>query len=53
MSNDTILVERDGDIATVVLNRPEKLNALTKPMWRRLGDVFEQLSADDDLRCVV
>ena len=24
-------------IATVVLNRPAKLNALTKPMWRALG----------------
>jgi len=50
---DTILVERDGDIATVVLNRPDKLNALTKSMWQRLGVVFAELSADDDLRCVV
>src|SRR5437667_209254 len=37
---DTILIERDGAIATVVLNRPEKLNALTKSMWQRLGKVF-------------
>ena len=50
---DTILVLRDGGIATVVLNRPEKLNALTKPMWQRLGAVFEELSADDSIRCVV
>ncbi len=50
---DTILIERDGAIATVVLNRPEKLNALTKPMWRRLGEVMTGLSQDDDLRCVV
>jgi enoyl-CoA hydratase/carnithine racemase len=50
---DTILIERDGAIATVVLNRPEKLNALTKPMWRRLGEVVTELSQDDDLRCVV
>ncbi len=53
MPGDTILVERDADIATVVLNRPEKLNALTRPMWRRLGDVFETLATEDDLRCVV
>jgi enoyl-CoA hydratase/carnithine racemase len=46
-------VQRDGDIATVVLNRPEKLNALTKPMWRRLGDVFLELSADDSVRCIL
>jgi enoyl-CoA hydratase len=50
---DTILVERAGPIATVVLNRPEKLNALTKPMWQRLGDVIAELSADDALRCLV
>ncbi len=50
---DTILVTKDGGIATVVLNRPEKLNALTRPMWRRLGEVFEQLSADDTVRCIV
>ncbi|MEO5695150.1 MAG: enoyl-CoA hydratase-related protein [Usitatibacter sp.] len=51
--SDTLLVQRDGAIATVVLNRPEKLNALTRPMWKRLGEVFRELSADDTLRCVV
>ena len=53
MSEELILVEREQDIATVVLNRPHKLNALTKPMWRRLGDVMRELSADDALRCIV
>jgi enoyl-CoA hydratase/carnithine racemase len=50
---DLILVQRDGAIATVVLNRPEKLNALTRPMWRGLGEAITQLSADDSLRCIV
>jgi len=50
---ETILVQRDGDVATVVLNRPEKLNALTKPMWQRLGDVFLELDADDSVRCIL
>jgi enoyl-CoA hydratase/carnithine racemase len=50
---DTILLQRDGAIATVVLNRPEKLNALTRPMWKRLGEVFDQLSGDETLRCIV
>jgi enoyl-CoA hydratase/carnithine racemase len=53
MSTEVILVDRDADIATVTLNRPEKLNALTKPMWRRLGEIMRELSADDSLRCVV
>ena len=51
--NDHILVERDGAIATVTLNRPEKLNALTRPMWKRLGEVFGELSADNIVRCIV
>ena len=50
---DEILIERDGDIATVVLNRPHKLNAMTRPMWRGLGDAFEALSLDDSVRCVI
>jgi len=53
MSTDVILVERNADIATVILNRPEKLNALTKPMWKRLGEAVRELSADDGLRCLV
>ena len=50
---DAIFVESDGAIATVVLNRPAKLNALTRGMWASLGDSIEQLSADDSLRCVI
>ena len=50
---EAILVEREGAIATVVINRPEKLNALTRPMWKRLGEVFGELSADDAVRCIV
>ena len=51
--SDTISVERDGAIATVILNRPEKLNALTRPMWKRLGDVFAELDKDDSVRCII
>jgi enoyl-CoA hydratase len=51
--SELVLSLRDGAIATVVLDRPEKLNALTKPMWQRLGELMAELSADDSLRCVV
>ena len=50
---DFIAVTRDGPIATVVLNRPEKLNALTKAMWSDLGFAIAALAADDALRCIV
>jgi enoyl-CoA hydratase len=51
--NELIALERNGSIATVVLNRPDKLNALTKPMWRMLGEAIAALSADDGVRCVI
>jgi len=51
--DETILVERDGPIATVVLNRADKLNALTRAMWSALGDAVERLGADGDVRCIV
>lgn len=51
--SDAILVRCDGDIATVVLNRPDKLNALTLAMWGGLAAAMRELSADDALRCVV
>ena len=50
---EVVQVIRDGAIATVVLNRPEKLNALTKPMWQALGEAIGELSADDGLRCII
>jgi len=51
--SDPILVSRDGAIATVTLNNPERLNALNRAMWAGLGTAMRRLSADDALRCVV
>lgn len=50
---DILLVERDGPIATVKLNRPEKRNALNRDLWTALGNAMDELSADGDLRCVI
>jgi enoyl-CoA hydratase len=46
-------ITRDGAIATVVIDHQERLNALSTPMWRELGEHFRALAADDDVRCVV
>lgn len=53
MSADPVLVARDGPIATITLNNPDRLNALNRAMWSGLGAALRQLSADDALRCVV
>jgi enoyl-CoA hydratase/carnithine racemase len=51
--SDLILVERNDRIATVRLNRPDKLNALNKAMWTGIADAFGALDRDDDIGCVV
>jgi enoyl-CoA hydratase/carnithine racemase len=53
LADGTILVERDGAIATITLNRPEKLNALTRAMWGGLGEAVDALGRDTDVRCIV
>ncbi|MEQ8319460.1 MAG: enoyl-CoA hydratase-related protein [Rhodospirillales bacterium] len=54
MGSEDILVTRDdNDIVAVTLNRPAKLNALTKTMWGTLGEIFTGLSADDSVRCII
>jgi enoyl-CoA hydratase len=50
---DPVKVERDGAIAIVVLNAPDKLNALSKASWTNLGRVMRDLSDDESLRCVI
>ncbi|MCG6876686.1 MAG: enoyl-CoA hydratase/isomerase family protein [Betaproteobacteria bacterium] len=52
MSGD-ILIARDGPTATVTLSSPERLNALSLPMWEKLGDAMLHLDADVALRCIV
>jgi enoyl-CoA hydratase len=48
-----VLVEVAGRIATVTLNRPHALNAITPTMLELLGDALERLCADDEIGIVV
>ena len=48
-----ILLEREGDVATITLSNPGKLNALDLAMWKRLGEVMRALDADRRLRAIV
>lgn len=40
-------------VAHVEINRPQKLNAFVGPMWYEMKDVFESLSVNPDVRCVL
>lgn len=43
----SVLVSRSGPVATITLNRPEALNALTDEMLRSLGDAVEATASGD------
>jgi len=51
--SDVVELTREGDLAFVVLNRPDKLNALDKAMWRRLALVMGEIAGDGAVRCVI
>jgi 2-oxoglutaroyl-CoA hydrolase len=53
MSYDGFRLERDGDVATITLDVPEKLNRISMPARDQLRSVFEELDADDAVRFVV
>ena len=52
-NHDEVLVERDGGIAWITLNRPDKLNAMNTALLHRLGEVIDELGADDSARVLV
>ncbi len=47
-----LLVARDGPVAAITFNNPDRLNAMRLGMWEALGDTAEALADDDDLRVV-
>lgn len=53
MTDDTILIERDGALGWIRINRPERLNAFIPPMRRRLEAALRELDADEDIRVIL
>lgn len=48
-----VLVERDGHVVTVTLNRPEKRNAFNPEMLCRLADAWDMVDDDPEVRAVI
>lgn len=51
--SDTVLLKREGHIAEVRLNRPEKHNAVDLSVFEGLAEIGEELRADTSLRAVI
>jgi 2-(1,2-epoxy-1,2-dihydrophenyl)acetyl-CoA isomerase len=50
---ETVLLHRTGAAATIVLNRPERMNAWSNALSRDLLDVLRDVAADDTVRAVM
>jgi enoyl-CoA hydratase len=53
MAEPAVIVEKDGPVLTVTLNRPEKRNAVNCEVMCRLYDAWNQLDRDDELRVAI
>ncbi|MDP6976940.1 MAG: crotonase/enoyl-CoA hydratase family protein [Acidimicrobiales bacterium] len=47
------LVEKDGHVLTVTLNRPQRRNAMTLAMFARLADAWDLVDEDLDIRAII
>ncbi len=52
-SDPAVLVEKDGHVLTVTLNRPEKKNCVNSEVMCRLYDAWVQLDEDPELRVAI
>ena len=53
MSEPAVLVEKDGHVLTVTLNRPEKRNCFNSEVMCRMYDAWVQLDEDPELRVAI
>ncbi|MBW2552491.1 MAG: enoyl-CoA hydratase/isomerase family protein [Deltaproteobacteria bacterium] len=51
--SDTVLLEVDEGVATITLNRPERLNCIDIPTLDRLVSLLDEAAASKDVRVVV
>lgn len=53
MSYNNILIDQEGKIATITVNRPSKLNALNKETLSELHNAFSEADQDEDVRVII
>ena len=53
MTDQVVLIEREGDVGIVTLNRPEKRNALSPALMAQLVAAITELDQDDEIGAIV
>ncbi|MBT3332809.1 MAG: enoyl-CoA hydratase [Rhodospirillaceae bacterium] len=51
--SDTVLYETDGAVATITLNRPDRLNAMNKELIAAMVETLEQVASDPAIRILI
>ncbi|MFH0913812.1 MAG: enoyl-CoA hydratase [Chloroflexota bacterium] len=53
MATSTVLVKKEGNIATLTFNRPEKMNAVNKETLETLMPIMAQIKDDSSIRVLI
>ncbi len=53
MNKTEILLEKHDEIAHIVINRPDKKNAISQVMWQEIANCVDQIKADSSIRVVL
>lgn len=48
-----LYIKKDGNIATLIINRPEKKNSFTLAMFNKLGALLDDLQADQEVKALI
>lgn len=53
MEKKDLVLEKQGEIATIIFNRPEKRNALTHEMWKEIPSLVEDVENDKNIKVLI
>ena len=53
LSTQKILAYNDGPVGRIILNNPERRNAISLDMWQGISEAFDHFSGNPKIRCIV
>ena len=52
-TNKIIIAQNDGSVGRIMLNNPERRNAISLEMWQGMAEAFQVFSDNPETRCIV
>lgn len=53
VADQLVLVDKQGPVTVLTLNRPKALNALSSPLFVQLNNELDKAAEDDSVKCIV